>query len=236
MYAYFVNSKMTILTATDLVKSYARSGQADTIVLKNVSCSIAAGEFVALVGPSGAGKSTLLHILASLDVPDSGAVVLVSAEGAVPYAQQRPNALAEMRNKSIGVVYQFHHLLPEFSAVENVMMPALISGTGIAEARSAALRLLDRVGISFRSEHMPSELSGGEQQRVAIARALVNTPLVLFADEPTGNLDSANATAIIDLLCELQESSNMACVVATHSMDVAQRAQRIIQMRDGCIV
>lgn len=226
---------MPLLTATDIVKSYARSGQADTVVLKSVSCSIEAGEFVALVGPSGAGKSTLLHVLASLDVPDSGTVTLSTSAGAVPYARQRSNELAAMRNASIGVVYQFHHLLPEFSALENVMMPALISGTGTKEARSAAHQLLERVGIAARADHMPSELSGGEQQRVAIARALMNEPLILFADEPTGNLDSVNATAIVDLLCELQSSTNMACVVATHSMEVAQRAQRIIHMRDGHI-
>lgn len=227
---------MTLLTASNIVKSYARSGQADTVVLQGVSCSIDAGEFVALVGPSGAGKSTLLHILASLDVPDSGSVQLATSVGTVNYAQRSQRELAAMRNTSIGVVYQFHHLLPEFTALENVMMPALISGASTTQARTKAERLLDRVGIAARAEHMPSELSGGEQQRVAIARALMNEPAVLFADEPTGNLDSANATAIVDLLCELQASTNMACVVATHSTEVAQRAHRIIHMRDGNIV
>ena len=206
------------------------------MVLQGVSCSIDAGEFVALVGPSGAGKSTLLHILASLDVPDSGTVQLTTSAGTVNYAQRSQRELAAMRNTSIGVVYQFHHLLPEFTALENVMMPALISGASTMQARTKAERLLDRVGIAARAEHMPSELSGGEQQRVAIARALMNEPAVLFADEPTGNLDSANATAIVDLLCELQASTNMACVVATHSTEVAQRAHRIIHMRDGNIV
>ncbi|MBS1562215.1 MAG: ABC transporter ATP-binding protein [Bacteroidetes bacterium] len=227
---------MTLLTASNIVKSYARSGQADTVVLQGVSCSIDAGEFVALVGPSGAGKSTLLHILASLDVPDSGTVQLTTSAGTVNYVQRSQRELAAMRNTSIGVVYQFHHLLPEFTALENVMMPALISGASTTQARTKAERLLDRVGIAARAEHMPSELSGGEQQRVAIARALMNEPAVLFADEPTGNLDSANATAIVDLLCELQTSTNMACVVATHSTEVAQRAHRIIHMRDGNIV
>lgn len=227
---------MTLLTASNIVKSYARSGQADTVVLQGVSCSIDVGEFVAFVGPSGAGKSTLLHILASLDVPDSGTVHLTTSAGTVNYAQRSQRELAAMRNTSIGVVYQFHHLLPEFTALENVMMPALIAGASTTQARSKAERLLDRVGIAVRAEHMPSELSGGEQQRVAIARALMNEPAVLFADEPTGNLDSANATAIVDLLCELQASTNMACVVATHSADVAQRAHRIIHMRDGNIV
>lgn len=227
---------MTLLTASNIVKSYARSGQADTVVLQGVSCSIDAGEFVALVGPSGAGKSTLLHILASLDVPDSGTIQLTTSAGTVNYAQRSQRELAAMRNTSIGVVYQFHHLLPEFTALENVMMPALISGASTTQARTKAERLLDRVGIAARAEHMPSELSGGEQQRVAIARALMNEPAVLFADEPTGNLDSANATAIVDLLCELQASTNMACVVATHSTEVAQRAHRIIHMRDGNIV
>jgi lipoprotein-releasing system ATP-binding protein len=227
---------MTLLTASNIVKAYARSGQADTVVLQGVSCSIDAGEFVALVGPSGAGKSTLLHILASLDVPDSGTIQLTTSAGTVNYAQRSQRELAAMRNTSIGVVYQFHHLLPEFTALENVMMPALIAGANNTQARTKAERLLDRVGIAARAEHMPSELSGGEQQRVAIARALMNEPAVLFADEPTGNLDSANATAIVDLLCELQASTNMACVVATHSTEVAQRAHRIIHMRDGNIV
>jgi len=226
---------MTLLTATNIVKSYARSGQADTVVLNNVSCSIDAGEFVALVGPSGAGKSTLLHILSSLDVPDSGTVQLTTSAGTIIYAQRSQQELANVRNRSIGVVYQFHHLLPEFTALENVMMPALIAGRTSAQASIEAKRFLDRVGVASRADHMPSELSGGEQQRVAIARALMNEPVVLFADEPTGNLDSTNATAIVDLLCELQASTNMACVVATHSADVAQRAHRIIHMRDGNI-
>lgn len=227
---------MALITATNIVKSYARSGQADTVVLTSVSCSIDAGEFVALVGPSGAGKSTLLHILASLDVPDSGTVSITTKTGIESFASRSPGRLAALRNQLIGVVYQFHHLLPEFSALENVMMPALIAGRSVPAATERALELLRRVAVDHRATHMPSELSGGEQQRVAIARALMNEPVILFADEPTGNLDSANATAIVDLLCELQSSTGMACVIATHSTEIAQRAQRIIHMRDGMIL
>ncbi len=227
---------MPLLTAEHITKSYTRSGQADTVVLRGVSTTIDAGEFVAITGPSGAGKSTLLHILASLDEPDSGHVTLTTGTSAFTYDRMSSSALSAMRNRYVGVVFQFHHLLPEFSAIENVMMPALISGTSAQAARSKAAALLDRVGMGHRSTHAPSELSGGEQQRVAIARALMNDPLLLVADEPTGNLDSANATAVTDLLCELQDSFGMTCLIATHSADVAARAHRILHLKDGLFV
>lgn len=227
---------MPLLTAERITKSYTRSGQADTVVLRGVSATIDAGEFVAITGPSGAGKSTLLHILASLDEPDGGHVVLTTGTSRFAYDSMSSSALSAMRNRYVGVVFQFHHLLPEFSAIENVMMPALIAGTNAQTARTKATSLLDRVGMVHRATHAPSELSGGEQQRVAIARALMNDPLLLVADEPTGNLDSANATAVTDLLCELQESFGMTCLIATHSTDVAARAHRILHLKDGLFV
>lgn len=233
---------MLLLKATDIQKAYRRSGQADTVVLRGVSLSVDAGEFVALVGPSGAGKSTLLHILASLDEADSGSIELTSekigqasigSSNLVNYASMDDKQRSRIRNEVIGMVFQFHHLLPEFTAVENVMMPLLIAGVSDKSAKARAMVLLDKVGLTHRAPHMPSELSGGEQARVAIARALINDPAILFADEPTGNLDSANATAVVDLLCELQRTSGITCVIATHSEDIAARAQRVLKMKDG---
>ncbi|MDZ4746018.1 MAG: ABC transporter ATP-binding protein [bacterium] len=233
---------MPLLIATDIRKSYRRTGQADTVVLRGVSLSVSAGEFVALVGPSGAGKSTLLHILASLDDADSGSIELTSekirqasigSSNVVNYASIDDKQRSRLRNEVIGMVFQFHHLLPEFTAVENVMMPLLIAGVADKAARARAMTLLEKVSLAHRAPHMPSELSGGEQARVAIARALINDPAILFADEPTGNLDSANATAVVDLLCDLQRTSGITCVIATHSDEIARRAQRVVKMKDG---
>lgn len=224
---------MPILSATAIHKSYRLPGQAPTEVLRGSDLVCEPGEFLAVVGPSGAGKSTLLHVLASLDVPDSGSVV-VNVDG-VSYAYDRMSAaeLATFRAKNIGMVFQFHHLLPEFTAVENVMMPALILGVSNKEARSRALELLGQVGVEQRADHAPSELSGGEQQRVAIARAMMNRPKILFADEPTGNLDTANAIKIAEILVELQSTTGVTCVIATHSHELAAKAHRIVTMRDG---
>lgn len=224
---------MPILSATAIHKSYRLPGQAPTEVLRGSDLVCEPGEFLAVVGPSGAGKSTLLHVLASLDVPDSGSVV-VNVDGA-SYAYDRMSAaeLATFRAKNIGMVFQFHHLLPEFTAVENVMMPALILGVSNKEARSRALELLGQVGVEHRADHAPSELSGGEQQRVAIARAMMNRPKILFADEPTGNLDTANAIKIAEILVELQRTTGVTCVIATHSIELAAKAHRIVTMRDG---
>jgi lipoprotein-releasing system ATP-binding protein len=227
---------MPLLHAEHITKSYRRTGQADTTVLRDVSLSIDAGEVVALVGPSGAGKSTLLHILASLDAPDTGRVLMQVKDDMVDLASVPAQRLAEIRNTSIGVVFQFHHLLPEFSAIENVMMPLLIAGRSMRDARDAALTWMDAVGLAHRADHQPSELSGGEQQRVAIARALVRTPAVIFADEPTGNLDSENARSVAELFFTLQRDHGMTCVIATHSEELASRAGRVLSMRDGRIV
>lgn len=226
---------MAVLIATDLHKSYARAGQTPTHVLRGVSLSVDRGAFIALMGPSGAGKSTLLHIMASLDTPDRGTVALHVDDRAQTYASMSAQAVARLRNRHLGMVFQFHHLLPEFSAIENVMMPRLIAGASSTEAHASAMRLLDRVGLRHRATHAPAEMSGGEQQRVAIARALVNGPTVLFADEPTGNLDSANAEGIIALLVDLQATEGLTCIVATHSQDLAARAHRVLHMKDGTI-
>lgn len=224
---------MPIVVATDLHKSYRRSGQADTEVLRGASLSVEPGEVVALVGPSGAGKSTLLHILASLDVADRGSVEYHIDVTTMLVSALSQRELALLRNSRIGMVFQFHHLLPEFTALENVAMPALVAGSSVSEASSKARTLLEQVGMSHRADHLPSELSGGEQQRIAIARALVNEPAILFADEPTGNLDTENASAVIELILGLQASRNVACVIATHSEELSQRASRVIQMVDG---
>lgn len=227
---------MDAVKVVDVHKSYARVGQSPTHVLRGVSCSIGQGEFVALVGPSGAGKSTLLHVMATLDVPDRGTVKLGVAGVEIDPSGISAAEVARLRNLHIGVVFQFHHLLPEFTAVENVMMPLLIAGAGHAEARYRAESALDRVGVRHRADHAPTELSGGEQQRVAIARAVIQRPAILFADEPTGNLDSVNASEVVDLLAELQRTDGMTCIVVTHSADLASRAHRVLNMRDGIFV
>ena len=224
---------MPIITATDLHKSYRPSGQAPTVVLRGASLAVDPGEFLAIIGPSGAGKSTLLHILASLDDADSGEVKYDFGESQYSSLQFATSDLATLRNLHLGVVFQFHHLLPEFTALENVMMPALVAGHQTQAAKDSARQLMEKVGVAERADHAPSELSGGEQQRVAIARALINKPKVLFADEPTGNLDSANAEKITELIAELQESTGITCIVATHSERLAGAAHRKVFMRDG---
>lgn len=226
-----------MITATDIVKSYKVPGNSvPTEVLRGASISCEKGEFVAIVGPSGAGKSTLLHIMSTVDVPDSGTVVLTADSGTLRYSELTANALASLRNSTIGMVFQFHHLLPEFSALENVMMPALIRGASKSEANAMGKALIERVGLSHRSNYSVQELSGGEQQRVAIARALVNKPAILFADEPTGNLDSENSRIVLDLISELQREYNLTCIIATHSESLVGTAHRVVNMVDGqCI-
>ena len=224
---------MSLLTAEDLHKAYKPDGQAPTVVLRGADFTCELAEFVAIVGRSGAGKSTLLHILASLDSADSGTVVLTLDDVEYRYDTMSVSQLAQIRNSVVGMVFQFHHLLPEFTAIENVMMPMLIAGRRKKETRQKAMLLLERVGMTHRSEHMPNELSGGEQQRIAIARALINDPKILFADEPTGNLDTENAVLITNLLVELQQTTGIACVVATHSEEMAAQAHRVVYMKDG---
>ena len=216
-----------IIQATDLHKSFGTLE-----VLKGVDFSAEAGEVVAVTGASGAGKTTLLQILGTLSTPDSGRLVI---DGTDVLALDRKD-LASFRGRRIGFVFQFHHLLPEFDAEENVMIPALIAGRPVREAREEARRLLRQVGLEERLGHKPAALSGGEQQRVAIARALVNKPAVLFADEPTGNLDSATKTEIQRLFFSLRESLGQTIVIVTHDPDLAASCDRSLTMKDGRIV
>ena len=219
-----------LLEVADLTKSFGTSaGKVD--VLNGINLEVAAGETIALVGASGAGKSTLLHILGTLDRPTSGRVLFNGED----VFRQNDTALASFRNRLIGFVFQFHHLLPEFSALENTMMPALISGMKKAEAEGIAVELLKDVGLSHRLTHRPGELSGGEQQRVAIARALVLSPRLLLADEPTGNLDMKLSDEIHDLLAEIHRNKGVTLIIVTHNERLAVRMKKIIRMVDGRI-
>lgn len=227
---------MALLRATAIVKSYSLQSHNDTPVLRNISVEIQKGEFVALVGPSGAGKSTLLHILGLLDEPDSGEITWNFSDNEYKNKNLSSEQSANVRNKNVGFIFQFHHLLPEFTALENVMMPALIAGETFAQSNVRAKGLMDKVGLSHRANHKPSELSGGEQQRIAIARALVNSPQLVIADEPTGNLDTANAEAILKIIQDIRREFSLTFVVATHSTEVAGLAERVLTMRDGVII
>lgn len=216
-----------MLQASNLVKRYG-----DLPVLRGVSLDVAQGEMIAIIGPSGAGKSTLLHLLGALDKPDSGSVRIGDTDVfKLPSGKQ-----ARFRNSHLGFVFQSHHLLPEFSAVENVAMPLWIKGLNKKAALGQATSILQRVGLGQRLQNKPSQLSGGEAQRVAIARALVNEPAVLMADEPTGNLDSANAEAIHNLFLELRRELGQTIVLITHNEALAARTDRTLVMRDGVIV
>ena len=204
----------------------------DLCVVNNANLEISKGEIVVIVGKSGAGKSTLLHILGTLDRPTSGDVYLNGKlVSALSDAQ-----LSSFRNEHIGFVFQFHHLLPEFTAVENVMMPALIKKTPKKEAESRAKELLDYLGLAQRIDHKPSQMSGGEQQRVAVARALMNRPLVIFADEPSGNLDTQTSKELHDLFFKLNKDFEQTFVIVTHNTELASMAHRTIQMQDGNIL
>ncbi|MDI7864375.1 ABC transporter ATP-binding protein [Rhizobiaceae bacterium n13] len=210
-----------------------RYGQGDTVlsILKGADFSMRSGEIVALVAPSGTGKSTLLHIAGLLEKPDAGEVI-INGESCGHLSDDRRTAI---RRSEIGFVYQFHHLLPEFSALENIMMPQLISGLPRKEARDRASQLLDYMRIGHRGDHRPAELSGGEQQRVAIARAVANAPMVLLADEPTGNLDPETAHYVFDALEALVRQSGLAALIATHNHELAARMDRRVTLGDGLI-
>jgi lipoprotein-releasing system ATP-binding protein len=222
-----VNFKQQVLTATGIQKSY---GQLK--VLKNIELSVSKSEIVAIVGASGAGKSTLLHILGTLDTPDQGKVVIHNKD----VFAQTPKSLAAFRNASIGFVFQFHNLLPEFSALENVLIPGFIGNKDEKEVRKRGESLLDMLGLSERKHHKPSELSGGEQQRAAVARALINSPDLILADEPSGNLDSKNAVDLHNLFFQLRKDLGQTFIIVTHNADLSKMADRRLEIRDGQII
>jgi lipoprotein-releasing system ATP-binding protein len=213
-----------MLTATGLTKSYG-----SLQILKGIDFHVNKGEIVSIVGASGAGKTTLLQLLGTLEKPDSG---IIEINGINPFTLSS-NKLSEFRNTSIGFIFQFHQLLPEFSAVENVCLPALIKGSSLIEAKKEALKLLEILGLSSRADHKPSELSGGEQQRVAVARSLINNPKVIFADEPSGNLDSANSKELHQLFFDLRDEFNQTFVIITHNDSLAKMADKQFLMKDG---
>jgi ABC-type lipoprotein export system ATPase subunit len=221
-----------ILNLQHISKSYGSAGDALAVeVLADVSLTVAAGEALAVVGPSGSGKSTLLNIMGGLDVPSSGTVELAGQD----LAGLKDSELARVRNQEVGFIFQLHHLLPQCTVLENVLVPTLPFGCG--EKRAAATEragvLLDRVGLGARLQHLPGQLSGGERQRVAVVRALINQPRLLLADEPTGSLDHASATALGELLRELNEAEQVTLVVVTHSVELAGSMARMYQLRDG---
>lgn len=216
-----------MILAEDIHKSFG-----DVQVLKGVNVSIKNGEIVSIVGSSGAGKTTLLQVLGSLTNVDKGTV----SYGEIDINQLSSNKLATFRNKNIGFIFQFHHLLPEFSAIENVCIPAYIAGVSKQEAEKEAKSLLNYLGLEERIHHKPSQLSGGEQQRVATARALINRPKVIFADEPSGNLDSSNAKELHELFFSLREKFDQTFVIVTHDMKLAHLCDRTLEMKDGLII
>ena len=216
-----------MLVATELYKKFGALE-----VLKGVSISLQKGELATIVGPSGCGKSTLLHILGTLDAPDKGQITMNGTD----FSNLKGKQLAAFRNKHIGFVFQFHHLLPEFNALENVSIPAWIAGRKKSEVKEAATELLKKMGLENRLTHKPSELSGGEQQRVAVARALINKPSIVLADEPTGNLDSAHARELHQLFISLKNELGQSFLIVTHNEELAAQSDRVWTMRDGLIV
>jgi lipoprotein-releasing system ATP-binding protein len=217
-----------VIEASNIGHSYT-DGKLQTDVLKDVNLTVASGERIGIIGASGSGKSTLLHMLGGLDTPSAGYVKLAGQ----PFNSLSHAARGQLRNRSLGFIYQFHHLLPEFTAVENVAMPLLIRGDSKKSANAAASALLERVGLGHRLTHRPGELSGGERQRAAVARALVTKPLALLADEPTGNLDEATAEAVFQLMLELNQELKTALIIVTHDMKLARRLPRVYELSQG---
>lgn len=223
-------SEGVFLETRNLVKHY-RQGELDVSVLKGIDLIVNHGDQIAIMGPSGSGKSTLLHLLGGLDEATAGDVLL----DGVNIQRMSQAKLAAIRNKSLGFIYQFHHLLAEFDAVENVAMPLLISGSSITSARKRATQLLERVGLGHRLHHKPAELSGGERQRAAVARALINNPQCILADEPTGNLDSASAEQLYQLMARLNKEMGVSVLIVTHDKRLAERMDTVLHMEDGLI-
>lgn len=220
-----------VLRLSGITKAYNHGKPNEVTVLRGIDLEIARGEVVALVAPSGAGKSTLLHIAGLLDTPDAGTVGI----GGVDMTGKRDAARTAVRRSDVGFIYQFHHLLPEFSAVENIVLPQLANGIARATAQTRALALLDQVGVSARAAHRPAALSGGEQQRVAFCRALANAPKLLLADEPTGNLDPATSETVFAALMELVRSTGLSALIATHNLELAARMDRQIRLDKGAL-
>ena len=224
-----MTERQVLIQAVDLKKSYPVTKESRLEVLKGINLEIYKEEIVTIVGKSGAGKSTLLHLLGTLDNPDSGKIFI---DGDDVFAKKEKQ-IAEFRSRFIGFIFQFHHLLPEFTAIENVLIPSMISGS---PDRKKAEEILCEVGLKDRMEHKPSELSGGEAQRVAIARALINSPKLVLADEPTGNLDTENANSIIELIFDLRKKYKQTFVIVTHNEEFADKCDRIINLNDGKVV
>ena len=221
----------TALLSSQNISKFYQEGNQQTEVLKQVSFSMQPGELVAIVGSSGSGKSTLLHTLGGLDQPSSGEVFINGQS----LQKMTPNALAKLRNQYLGFVYQFHHLMADFTALENVMMPMLIGRQNKGEAQSRAEQMLSAVGLQHRISHRPSALSGGERQRVAIARALVNNPALVLADEPTGNLDYKTTESIFELIQQLNQEKQIAFLLVTHDLSLAEKLNRRLIMQDGVL-
>ncbi len=221
---------------SNISKTYTSKLGEKLLVLDSISLDIYQNDFVAFVGASGSGKSTLLNILATIDTPDKGELVYFDGEKATNLLKLSDKEISKQRNKKFGFVFQFHYLLPEFNAIENIMMPAIIGGESKQKAKEKAEKLIERVDLSNRATHKPDELSGGEQQRIAIARALINEPDIIFADEPTGNLDEKNSKNIITLLNELQAENNLTIITATHSQEIAKNSKTIYTIKDKKLI
>jgi len=225
-----MDSEINIISIKNLMKVY--KGGVDVVALDNIDLNIKAGEFLAIVGPSGSGKSTLLNMIGLLDTPTSGQIMLKGFD----VTKISPNERAKLRNKELGFVFQYHHLIPEFTALENVMMPMLIAGENKADSKERSKALLEDVGLGDRLNNKPNQLSGGQNQRVAVARALVNRPSVVIGDELTGNLDTKSSNRIYDLLRDLNRKINQTFILVTHDMVMAEKTDRILRIVDGKIV